>query len=336
MKAAVYTKYGSALDVIQVKEVAKPTPKDDEVLLRVHAAGVNAYDWHNVQADPFFTRGLTGIFRPHNTIPGADVAGVVVAVGKAVTQWKPGDEVYGCLEKMAKGGLAAGGFAEYVCIREGQIASKPTSMSFTETAALPMAAVTALQGLRDNGKLKSGQSVLINGASGGVGTYAVQIAKALGAEVTAVCSTGATALVKSLGADHVVDYTKEDFAKSGKRYDLILDNKANRSVAQYRRALRPGGRAAVVGFFGIGFMLGLALFGGKNIGLVMADNTSQKALLDLNELIAAGKLRSVIDSSYPLSQTAAAIHHVQTSHPKGKVVIDASIMREDDAKLGVE
>jgi NADPH:quinone reductase-like Zn-dependent oxidoreductase len=321
MKAAVYRRYGLAKDVLNVRQVDKPNPRDDEVLIRVQSASVNAYDWHLLRADPFFTRAISGILRPHNPILGADIAGVVESVGSAVTQWKPGDEVYGCLESQGIGGLAVGGFAEYVCAKESLVVTKPSTISFDEAAALPMAAVTALQGLKRDGKLEAGQKILINGASGGVGTYAVQIAKALGAEVDAACSAGATEMVRSLGADCVFDYAHVDFAKSGKRYDLILDIAANRFVSEYRQALSPDGVCVVVGYSGILPMLNVAMLGGKRIGILMADNTSQDDLWYLNELINARSIRSVIDSCYPLANIASALHHAQTGHPKGKIIV---------------
>jgi len=321
MKAAVYTRYGSP-DVIEVTEVEKPTPKADEVLIKIRSASINAYDWHLLRAKPFFTRALSGLFKPNNPILGADISGVIESVGDAVTRWKPEDKVYGCLESCGKGGLATGGFAEYVCAKESVLIAKPADMSFVEAAALPMAAVTALQGLRNDGKLKAGQHVLINGASGGVGTFAVQIAKALGAEVTGVCSTAAVAVVRSLGADHVIDYTREDFADNGQRYDLILDIAANRFVSDYRGSLKPEGRCVVIGFSDISHLMNVSLFGGKSVTILMADNTLGGDLASVNELFEAGKLKPVIDSYYPLDEVAAAINHVETGHPKGKVIIE--------------
>ena len=321
MKAAVYRRYGSP-ELIRIEEVEKPSPTEGEVLIRIRSASINAYDWHLLRAKPFFTRFMSGLFRPRNTILGADIAGVVESVGSGVTRLNPGDEVYACLESCGKGGLATGGFAEYVCVPESLVTFKPVGMSFAEAAALPMAAVTALQGLRDDGKLKPGQKVLINGASGGVGTFAVQIAKALGAEVTAVCSTGATEMARSLGADQVIDYTKEDFSQNGQRYDLILDIAANRLVSDYRRSLKPDGLCVVVGFSDIPHLLNIALRGGKNINILMADNTLADDLSYLNELFENGELIPVIDSCYPLEEIAAAIHHVEKGHPRGKVIVE--------------
>ena len=324
MKAAVFYKYGSP-DVLKITEIEKPVPKDDEVLVKIHAASVNAYDWHILRADPFFTRFLTGLFRPHNNILGADIAGVVESVGKSVTKYKTGDEVYACLESCGKGGIAAGGFAEYVCAKEAVLAPKPSSVSFEEAAALPMAAVTALQGLRDAGQIKPGQSVLINGASGGVGTFAVQIAKALGAEVTGVCSPGSVEMVHSLGTDYVIDYTKEDFVKNGRQYDLILDIAANRSVSDYRLSLKPNGICVVVGFSTIRRMLSVAFaakLDGKKITILAAKNAYGGELLNINKLIESGKLKSVIDSRFNLNDAAEAILQIETEHPKGKVIVN--------------
>ena len=216
MKAIIYTKYGSP-DVLQFKDVEKPTPKDNEVLVKIFAASVNAADWHLLRADPILARFATGLLKPKNTILGSDIAGRVEAVGSNVKQFKPGDDVFGDIS-----GCGWGGFAEYVCVIETALALKPTNLTFEQAAAVPMAAVTALQGLRDKGQIQAKQKVLINGASGGVGTFAVQIAKAFGAEVTGVCSTRNMDMVRSIGADHVIDYTREDFTKNGQQYDLIL------------------------------------------------------------------------------------------------------------------
>jgi NADPH:quinone reductase-like Zn-dependent oxidoreductase len=324
MKAVVYHRYGSP-DVLQMTEIQKPVPKDGEVLIRVHATSLNAYDWHLLRAAPFFTRFSSGLFRPRNKILGADIAGVVETAGQ---QFKPGNDVYGCLESCGKGGLAAGGLATYVCAKESVLAHKPRNATFEEAAALPMAAVTALQGLRDSGQLRPGQAVLINGASGGVGTFAVQIAKALGAEVTGVCGSGSVKTVRTLGADHVIDYSVEDFLKNGRQYDLMLDIAASRSVADYRRALKPGGVCVVVGFSTMRHMVQVGFAGlrsteadGRRITLLMAKNTSQSDLLYLNELVEKGAVKPAIDRCYPLNEAAEAIRHLEIGHPKGKVVI---------------
>jgi NADPH:quinone reductase-like Zn-dependent oxidoreductase len=244
MKAIVNTTYGSP-DVLQFKDVEKPSPTDNEVLIKVLAASVNAADLHLLRADPFLIRFMSGLLKPKTTILGADIAGRVEAVGKNVTQFKPGDEVFGDIS-----GCGWGGFAEYVCASEDALALKPTNLSFEEAAAVPMAAVTALQGLRNKGQIQPGQKVLINGASGGVGTFAVQIAKSFGAEVTGVSSTRNVDMARSIGADHVIDYTQADFTKNGQQYDLILAANGDRSISEYKRALAPKermSRAEVLG-----------------------------------------------------------------------------------------
>jgi len=241
MKAIVNHKYGSP-DVLELKDVEKPTPGDDEVLIKVHAASVNAFDWHMLRADPFFIRLMSGLLKPKRNILGADVAGQVEAVGGNVKQFKPGDDVYG-----VTAGCRSGSFAEYVCAGENVIALKPSNITFEQAAAVPLAAVTALQGLRNKGHIQPGQKVLINGASGGVGTFAVQIAKSFGAEVTAVCSTRNLDRVHSLGADQIIDYTQEDFTKKGQHYDLILAANGNRSIFDYKRALSPKGIYVLAG-----------------------------------------------------------------------------------------
>jgi NADPH:quinone reductase-like Zn-dependent oxidoreductase len=320
MKAVVYTKYGSP-DVLQLKEVEKPTPKDNEVLIRIHAASANAADWRLLRGDPFLLRLGYGLLKPNNTILGADIAGRVEAVGNNVTQFQPGDEVFGDIS-----GCGLGGFAEYVSVPEHAVISKPASMTFEEAAAVPMAAVTALQGLRDKGQIQPGQKVLIHGASGGVGTFAVQIAKAFRAEVTAVCSTRKVDLVRSIGADHVIDYTQEDFTKNGQRYDLILAANGNRSMFAYKRALAPTGRYVVTGgsmaqLFQA-MLLGplLSTAGRQNMGNVLA-RPNQKDLACMKELLEAGKVIPVIDRCYPLSETAEAIRYLEAGHARGKVVI---------------
>ena len=320
MKAVVYTKYGSP-DVLQLKEVEKPTPKDNEVLIRIHAASANAADWHLLRGDPFLLRLGYGLLKPNNTILGADIAGRVEAVGNNVTQFQPGDEVFGDIS-----GCGLGGFAEYVSVPEHAVISKPASMTFEEAAAVPMAAVTALQGLRDKGQIQPGQKVLIHGASGGVGTFAVQIAKAFRAEVTAVCSTRKVDLVRSIGADHVIDYTQEDFTKNGQRYDLMLAANGNRSMFAYKRALAPTGRYVVTGgsmaqLFQA-MLLGplLSTAGRQNMGNVLA-RPNQKDLACMKELLEAGKVIPVIDRCYPLSETAEAIRYLEAGHARGKVVI---------------
>ena len=259
MKAIICTKYGSP-DVLQLQEVEKPAPQDDEVLIRIYAASVNARDWRFMRAKPFFIRLMPGGFlRPKNKILGADVAGRVEAVGSNVNQFKPGDEVFGYLPSAT----GRGTFAEYVCAKENLITLKPTNLTFEQAAAVPVAAMTALQGLRDDGNIQPGQRVLIQGASGGVGTFAVQIAKSFGAEVTAVCSTRNLEMVRSLGANHVIDYKKEDFTKNGQQYDLILAVNGYRPISDYLRALKPQGTYVVAG--GSMFQLFQAASKGKRI-----------------------------------------------------------------------
>jgi NADPH:quinone reductase-like Zn-dependent oxidoreductase len=319
MKAIVYTQYGSP-DVLSLQEVAKPTPKDNEVLIRVHAAATNAYDWHIMRADPFLARLNRGLFKPKNNIPGADLAGVVEAVGKDVTAFQPGDEVYGDLSPCGDGA-----FAEYAVAPEKAIAPKPVNLSFVEAAAVPMAALTALQALRDVAKVQAGQSVLINGASGGVGTFAVQLAKVLGAEVTAVCSTTKVEMVRALGADHVIDYKKEDFTQGNKRYDAILAVNGYHPLSAYRRVLKPQGIYVMAG--GSNRQIFDALLWGSFMSkgdqkmTNMMAHVNKKDLLYLNGLIEAGKVKPVIDRCYPLHETANAIRYLEEGHARGKIVI---------------
>ena len=316
MKAIVYTEYGSP-DVLQFKEVAKPMPKANEVLIKIHAASANPADWHLMRAEPFLARFANGLLKPKNTRLGADVAGRVEAVGSKVTQFQLGDEVFGEMHLDV-----LGTFAEYLCAPEALLALKPAKLTFEQAAAVPLAAFTALQGLRDKGQIQPGQKVLINGASGGVGTFAVQIAKAFGAaEVTGVCSTRNLDLVRSIGADHVIDYSKEDFTKNGQRYDLIFDAVGNRSVTDLRRALTPNGICAVAGFTSLSRLFQVMLLGGKQIGLMATANANQKDLLIIKDLLEAGKVVPVIDRTYPLAQTADAIRYLETGRARGKVVI---------------
>ena len=315
MKAIVYTKYGPP-DVLQLEEVEKPTPGDNEVLIELYAAGLNAADWHLLRADPFLVR-FTGLLKPKYRILGGDIAGRVCAVGRNVKQFQPGEEVFGDLS-----GCGFGGFAEYVCVGEDALVLKPDGMTFEEAAAVPMAAVTALQGLRDKGKLQSAQKVLINGASGGVGTFAVQIAKSFGAEVTGVCSTGKSDMVRSIGADQVIDYTKEDFTKNGQRYDLIFDIAANHSISDYIRALNPGGNYVACAFSPIALFLGplISMFGSKKVSSLVA-KPNNKDLVFIKELLEAGKVVPVIDRHYTLSEVPEAIRYLEEGHARGKVVI---------------
>jgi NADPH:quinone reductase-like Zn-dependent oxidoreductase len=315
MKAFIYEKYGPP-ERLRMAEVDRPAPNADEVLVKVLAASVNAADWHVLRGKPLFSRATLGLLRPKHRILGGDVAGRVEAVGSRVTRFQPGDEVYANLLDHG-----FGGFAEYVSVPVGVLSLKPTNLSFEEAAAVPMAAVTALQGLRRHGDIQPGQKVLINGATGGVGSFAVQLAKAYGAEVTAVTSTGNLDLVRSLGADHVVDYTTTDFARSGRRYDLILDTVGNRSVPDLRRALVAGGKAAVTGFTTVARLLAVSLRGGKDVAQVSAHVTAKDLEL-LSELIEAGKLRPQIDRRYPFADIPAAIAYLERGHARAKVVVD--------------
>lgn len=318
MKAIVYTKYGSP-DVLQLQDIEKPAPGEDEVLVKVHAVSANAADWHLMRGVPFIARLQGGLRKPKISILGSDIAGRVEAVGKNVTQFQPGDEVFG--------GIGHGGFAEYVSVRESRLLLKPANVSFEAAAAVPIAAVTALQGLRDKGHVQAGQRVLVNGASGGVGTFAVQLAKAFGAEVTGVCSTPNLDMVHSIGADQVVDYKREDFTKNGQYYDLIIDAVGNRSVSDYMRALSPRGIGVVIGFSSMFGLLRVILLGAlvsrtgsKKIGLLTA-KLNPKDLVLVKELLEAGKVVPVIDRRYPLSETTEAIRYLEEGHARGKVVI---------------
>ena len=320
MKAIVYTEYGPP-DVLQFTEVAKPAPKDDEVLIRIRAASINPLDWHYLRGTPYAVRTMTGLRRPKVTRLGVDVSGRLEAVGKNVKQFKPGDEVFG---------VCRGAFAEYGCASEDKLVLKPANVTFEQAAAVPVAAVTALQGLRDKGQLQRGQKVLINGAAGGVGTFAVQIAKVFGADVTGVCSTRNMDMVRSIGARHVVDYTKEDFTRSGQRYDLIFDIVGNHSLSDCRRALTPGGTLVLVGGPDKGRWLGPLT--GVLKAVVMSWFVSQKLrpflahlnkddLMVMRELLEAGKVTPVIDRTYPLSEVPDAIRYLEEGHARGKVVI---------------
>jgi NADPH:quinone reductase-like Zn-dependent oxidoreductase len=321
MKAIVCTKYGSP-DVLQLNEVEKPTPKDDEVLVKVHAASVNAYDWHLLTADIFLVRLMGGgLMRPKKAIPGVDIAGRIEAAGSNVKQLRPGDDVFGDISACGHGG-----FAEYVSVPENALALKPATLSFEEAAAVPMAAVTALQGLRDQGKIQAGQKVLINGASGGVGTFAVQIAKSFGAEVTAVCSTRNLDMARTLGADRVVDYTTEDFTRNGRTYDLILAANGYQSLSAYKRALTPQGIYVMAGgkpgqmFQAMLLGSWMSEKGGKTLGGFTA-RANQKDLVVLKELVEAGKVVPVIDKRYSLNEAPEALRYLGAGHARGKVVI---------------
>jgi len=316
MKAILYTDYG-ATDVLQLREIEKPSPKENEVLVRVHASSINAIEWRRFTV-PFVARIFgKGLLHPKNMTIGGDLAGRVEAVGANVTQFQPGDDVFG---------VQIGAFAEYVCAAEKNLVLKPANVSFEAASTLPIAGLTALQGLRDQGKIQSGQSVLIYGAGGGVGTFGVQIAKSFGTEVTAVCGTRSMDVARSSGADHVLDYTKDDFMKSGQRYDLILAANGYRSLFEYRRALKPNGTFVVAGgSFTLmiqSLLLGpfLSLLDGRKMRGVMA-RVNQKDLGALKELVVAGKVVPAIDRTYPLSKVVEAMNYVLEGHVRGKVVI---------------
>ncbi|MGO9896102.1 MAG: NAD(P)-dependent alcohol dehydrogenase [Bryobacteraceae bacterium] len=319
MKAIVTTQYGPP-DVLQFKEIATPTPADDEVLIKVYAASVNPLDLYGMRGGPWLVRLMTGRLKPKHKVLGCDIAGRVEAVGRHVKQFQPGDEVFGVR------GFAGGGFAEYVCAIEDKLALKPANISFEDAAAVPIAAITALQGLRDKGRIQRGQKVLVDGASGGVGTFAIQIAKSFGAEVTAVCSTRNVDTARSIGADHVIDYTRRDFTQSGQRYDLIIGANAYHSIFNYRRALSRDGIYVMVGggltqvfqFMLLGPFL--SLIGSKKMRFFIA-NINKKDLVFLKDLLAAGRVVPVIDRRYPLSDTAEALRYLEEGHAQGKVVI---------------
>ncbi|HJT99581.1 MAG TPA: NAD(P)-dependent alcohol dehydrogenase [Actinomycetes bacterium] len=316
MKAFVYERYGPP-ENLRLAEVDRPVPAAGEALVKVLAASVNAADWHVLRGRPLFSRATLGLLRPRRRILGGDIAGRVEAVGGGVTGVQPGDLVYANLLDHGYGG-----FAEYVSAPVGVLAPKPASLSMEEAAAVPMAAVTALQGLGRHGQLQPGQTVLVNGGSGGVGSFAVQLAKAAGTEVTAVTSTPNLELVRSLGADHVVDYTTTDVAAGGRRYDRVLDTVGNRSVGELRRLLADGGKAAVTGFTSVRGLLGVSLRGGKDIAQVQAHVTTQD-LERLSELIEAGKVRPVIDRRYRFADLPAAIAYLEQGHARAKVVVEA-------------
>jgi NADPH:quinone reductase-like Zn-dependent oxidoreductase len=324
MTAIVYHRYGPP-DVLRLDAVPKPVPGDDEVLVRVRAASVNPLDWHLLEGTPYILRLLGfGLLEPKNGRLGVDFAGTVEAVGKQVTTLKPGDEVFGGRN---------GALAEYITVRaQAAVVKKPTALSFEQAASVPIAAVTALQALRDAGKVRAGQKVLINGASGGVGTFAVQLAKSFGAEVTGVCSTRNVELVRSLGADEVIDYTREDFTQAGRRYDLVVDNVGNHSLFANRRALSPSGRYILIGGGGlaenrwIGSVtrpvraLLLSRFVSQDMRGMLAD-LNQPDLALLGDLIAAGKIRPVIDRRYPLREAPQAMRYLEAGHARGKVIL---------------
>lgn len=321
MKAIVYTQYGPP-DVLQLKEVAKPEPTDRQVLVKVHAASANALDYRRFEKLSAMGRIMEErLLKTVNKVLGADIAGRVEAVGAGVKRFQPGDEVFG----VAAG--SAGGFAEYACAAEDNLALKPANLSFEAAAAIPVAALTALQGLRDKGQIQPGQKVLIHGASGGVGTFAVQIARSFGAQVTAVCSTRNLDMARSIGANHVVDYTQEDFTQSGQRYDLIFAVNGHRPLSAYGRALTPRGIYVCAG--GAlpqilqAMLLGpwMSRSGGKRLGFMWITKTDRKDLDFVRELLEAGKVVPVIERRYPLVEAAAAIRYLAEGHARGKVVL---------------
>lgn len=318
VKAIFQRGYGSP-DVLELREVEKPAPKEGRILVKVEGASVNPLDWHSIRGKPRFARLSLGLRKPKDPRVGVDFAGKVESVGDGVTGIKPGDEVYG---------VCAGSFAEYAVARAARVAPKPPSLSFEEAATVPVAATTALQGLRDTGRIRGGQKVLVNGASGGVGSYAVQIAKAYGTDVTGVCSGRNVDIVKSMGADQVIDYTKEDFTKNGRRYDLIYDAVGNYSVSDYRRALNDGGVCAISGFSGTARLIEHAAFGplrsrfgNKRVRMMGLAKVTTEDLNLLTGMIEAGKVKPLIDRRYPLDQVAEAVRYVETLHVRGKVII---------------
>jgi NADPH:quinone reductase-like Zn-dependent oxidoreductase len=315
MKAIIYREYGPA-DVLKLEDVATPTPRAHEVLVKVHAASVNSLDWRRMRAVPFLVRTDGGWLKPKDIRIGADIAGVVEAVGSEVKQFRPGDAVFG--------DVTAGAFAEYVCAKEKYIAIKPESVTFEAAASTPVAALTALQGLRDHGKIQAGQQVLVNGASGGVGTFAVQIAKSFGAKITGVCRTRNLDMVRSIGADHVIDYTREDFTRSGKQYDLIFDVAANHSIFGYQRALKPNGICVVAGFTTMAHLIHVMLLGGGKIRSMGSANVDTNDLAIIGDLLASNKIVPVIDKIYPLSETAGALRHFEEEHARGKIIISVA------------
>jgi NADPH:quinone reductase-like Zn-dependent oxidoreductase len=320
MKAVVYCDYGSP-DVLRVEKIEKPVPTDDQVLIKVHAAALNPLDWHFMRGTPYLARFTMGLRRPKSTRLGVDFAGVVESVGRNVTQLEPGDEVFGG---------RTGALAEYVVARADRaVVLKPANVTFEQAAAVPVAAITALQGLRDQGKIRPGQQVLINGASGGVGTFAVQLAKSFGAEVTGVCSTRNVELVRSIGADHVVDYTKEDFTTGAQRYDLIIDNVGNHSLRSLGRLLKPNGRYVMIGGASGRWLdplprvlgaLAMSRIGSHEMRFFVSE-LNVKDLTMLRDLMQAGTMTPVVDRRYTLSEIRAALRYQETGRARGKVVI---------------
>jgi NADPH:quinone reductase-like Zn-dependent oxidoreductase len=318
VKAIVHHEYGSP-DVLRLEDVEKPVPRDNELLIKVHAVSINRSDWEGLAGKPLYAR-IGGLTKPRDRILGSDIAGIVEAVGKEVKHFKPGDEVFGLILNYG------GGFAEYACKSEKALALKSAGMTFEQAAAIPQAAFIALQGIRAKGHVRPGQKVLINGAGGGTGAFAIQLAKLDGAEVTGVDNTEKLDLMRSLGADHVIDYTREDFTKNGQQYDLILDVIASRSIFAYQRALKPNGNYFMAGG-AVATMLQSLLLGplirritSRNIKLLVVQ-TDSKDLVAITELIESGKVKLVIDKLYPLSETADALRYLGEGHARGKIVI---------------
>lgn len=318
MKAAVFKSYGPP-DVLMIDEVEKPTVKDNEILVKVYASSVNPAEWYGMTG-LFIARIGNGLMKPKDTRLGADYAGVVEAVGANVTKFKPGDEVFGG---------RSGAFAEYVCVRES-IAPKPANITFEQAGSIAIAGLTALQGLRDHGKLQPGQKVLINGASGGVGTFAVQVAKALGAEVTAVCSTQNVDLIRSLGADHVIDYTREDFTRNGQQYDLLLDIAGSRTWREYKRVLKQNSIVVIVGApkgnrvigpLGHIIKLRIAAFRASQKVVFFMANFNRDDFMIMKEMIESGQVKPVVERTYPLEKICEAMRHLGAGHAQGKIVV---------------
>jgi NADPH:quinone reductase-like Zn-dependent oxidoreductase len=303
--------------------VEKPTPNENQVLIKVIAAAVNPLDWHGMRGEPFIARLGNGIRGPKDPRLGADIAGRVEAVGKNVTEFKPGDEVFGA--------IGAGGFAEYACTGEKNLALKPANISFEEAAAAPVVGFTAIQGFRHVGGIRAGQKVLVNGAAGGIGTFAVQYARSCGAEITGVCSTRNLEMVLSIGADHVIDYTREDFTRTTEKYNLIYCAIGNRSIPDYRRALKPGGKCVIAGFTSLPRLFEHMVLGpwtskrsGRWVGMMGISNENKEDLIAIKDLLEARKIIPVIDRRYPLHETAEAIRYVETLHARGKVIINVA------------
>jgi len=320
VKAAVYFRYGPP-DVVEIQEVEKPAPENDQVLIRVRAASVNPLDWHFMRGTPYFLRLMTGLGKPKLPRLGVDVAGEIEAVGSAVTEFQPGDAVFGSCR---------GAFAEYVCTAKKAVALKPANITFEEAAAVPVAALTALQSLRNKGHIQAGQNVLVNGAAGGVGTFGIQLAKHYGTDVTGVCRARNVELVRSIGADRVIDYTKEDFAKTNQRFDLIFDLMGNRSLMVFRGLLKPGGVYVSAGGESGKWMLGafarsfaapaLSAFGSKKLTSMLTKGNPED-LETVRGLLQEGKLKSVVDRIFPLSQASDAIAYLEQGHARGKVIV---------------